>query len=439
MLDCDHLVKRNRWGLLGRDFWLFRIGQVISVVGDSCSSIALLWWILEKTNSALTVSSVLAPALAVKLCLMPILGPIGDRFDRKKIVVLADWSRSIVLALVATMVFLDYFNLPLLITFFILNAIGSAFFSSAAESIVADLVPAKFYSKALSQEKAIMYCGSIFGWVFGGLIVSFFSIGGAFLIDAFSFFIAGYLSIQIEAITKAKISNELQNLNYSIKKWKEDFLQGIMTIRQIPMELRLGGLVAAMNLFTSFIIVALPVLVKDVKGMPPWFLGLMEAMFSVGSVIGALFVHRISERFFDRKNDIMVLAGLVMLAFGLMGLAINLSFMWPLLMMFICGLGVMIVNIPIMSNMAMATPNEYRSRFSTVKSFMYEVTTPISVTLSGVLIGIVGVKWTLILSGVMLLPMIPLMIKIPLFSELMRLTSEKADNFYRTNYPKVFD
>jgi MFS transporter, DHA3 family, macrolide efflux protein len=47
---------------LGRDFWLFRLGQAISIVGDSCGAIALAWWILDATGSAAVMSSVLAPA-----------------------------------------------------------------------------------------------------------------------------------------------------------------------------------------------------------------------------------------------------------------------------------------------------------------------------------------------------------------------------------------
>ena len=47
---------------LGRDFWLFRLGQAISIVGDSCNAIALAWWILDATGSAAAMSAVLAPA-----------------------------------------------------------------------------------------------------------------------------------------------------------------------------------------------------------------------------------------------------------------------------------------------------------------------------------------------------------------------------------------
>lgn len=67
---------------LGKDFWNFRAGQLISLLGDSCSNIALAWWILDKTHSAIAMSSVLAPAMLVRIFLLPLMGPLGDNFSR---------------------------------------------------------------------------------------------------------------------------------------------------------------------------------------------------------------------------------------------------------------------------------------------------------------------------------------------------------------------
>jgi len=75
---------------LGRDFWLFRLGQAISVLGDSCGAIALSWWILDATGSAVVMSSVLAPAMVVRIVLTPLFGPLGDRVTRKKLIIVSD-------------------------------------------------------------------------------------------------------------------------------------------------------------------------------------------------------------------------------------------------------------------------------------------------------------------------------------------------------------
>jgi MFS family permease len=93
---------KTTMGELGRDFWLYRLGQAISTVGDVCSRIALSWWILGKTGSAAKLASIMSPAMVVSIFLLPLLGPLGDRFPRKKLIVLGDaWRAVVSLALVA--------------------------------------------------------------------------------------------------------------------------------------------------------------------------------------------------------------------------------------------------------------------------------------------------------------------------------------------------
>lgn len=65
---------------LGRDFWMFRFGQLASLLGDGCGMIALSWWVLDKTGSAASISVVLAPAMVVRVVLLPFMGPLADQF-----------------------------------------------------------------------------------------------------------------------------------------------------------------------------------------------------------------------------------------------------------------------------------------------------------------------------------------------------------------------
>ncbi len=86
---------------LGRDFWLFQFGQMVSIVGDSCGNIALAWWILDATGSPGKVASVLAPSMLIQSLLTPLAGPLGDRYTRKWLVVGADLLRTAVLVVLA--------------------------------------------------------------------------------------------------------------------------------------------------------------------------------------------------------------------------------------------------------------------------------------------------------------------------------------------------
>src|SRR5258706_7509217 len=90
---------------LGRDFWFFQTGQMISTVGDACGTIALTWWILDVTASPGKVSTVLASAMFVQTTLTPVLGPLGDRFSRKWLILSSDLLRGVMMAALAVLAF----------------------------------------------------------------------------------------------------------------------------------------------------------------------------------------------------------------------------------------------------------------------------------------------------------------------------------------------
>ena len=68
------------WGELGRDFWLFRFGQLISVVGDSCGGIALAWWNYRCHRIGGSDGVDHRSGNVRAHFLLPLFGPLGDRF-----------------------------------------------------------------------------------------------------------------------------------------------------------------------------------------------------------------------------------------------------------------------------------------------------------------------------------------------------------------------
>lgn len=151
---------------MGRDFWYYQLGQAISIVGDSCGSIALAWWILDKTGSAIVMSSILAPAMLMRIFLMPLLGPIGDRVERKKLIIISDFWRGIFTFCLATLVILDIFNIPAVIALFVLNAFGTALFS-ASGGILAQIVTPDRLQEAYRKSQAVQSTGNVLGGIIG--------------------------------------------------------------------------------------------------------------------------------------------------------------------------------------------------------------------------------------------------------------------------------
>jgi DHA3 family macrolide efflux protein-like MFS transporter len=264
---------------LGRDFWLFRLGQAISIVGDSCNAIALAWWILDATGSAAAMSAVLAPAMLVRIVLAPMFGPSGDRFARKTLIVVSDLWRGGLTLFLAMMAYQGRFSLPAVIGLYVLTAIGSALYGPVSTSIVPQLVTSENLTRAFQQSQAIASAGAILGGVIGGALVSLLGVPGAFAIDATSFLIGAATAQLVRADTRPAgvaraVPSDLARES-AVARWMLDLTRGFRFLYAVRLLFALALVAMLVNFVLAPLFVVLPVLVKEGRGLPPWYLVLL--------------------------------------------------------------------------------------------------------------------------------------------------------------------
>src|SRR5215212_2504662 len=80
--------------LAHRPFALLWAGQTISRVGDFLYEIALAWWVLQKTGSAIAMAGVLIFSFTPMLLFLLIGGVAVDRYPRVKLMLASDLLRS---------------------------------------------------------------------------------------------------------------------------------------------------------------------------------------------------------------------------------------------------------------------------------------------------------------------------------------------------------
>ena len=84
------------------DFRRLYLGQLISFAGDWFLVVPLIGLVYEASGSPLAAAAVIAAQALPALLLAPVTGAVADRFDRKKIMVITDVVRALlVLSLLA--------------------------------------------------------------------------------------------------------------------------------------------------------------------------------------------------------------------------------------------------------------------------------------------------------------------------------------------------
>jgi len=410
---------------LGRDFWNFRLGQLISVLGDACGSIALAWWVLDRTGSAAEMSSILAPAAFVRVFLLPVFGPIADLYSRRMLILVADFWRFVFAAVILGMVWLDYYSFPLLLLCYLCLSAGSALFQASVGGIIPKLVQRHELQLASQQSQALNSIGSVAGGIVGGIVVSFAGVKGAFLIDAFSFLLAAGFTAAIRADTRP-------TRGASSKGWQHEVSGGFRLIRSVPLLFWLCIIAMFMNLCLAPLAIVLPVLAKEARAMPAWFLGGLESSISLGAILGAVSLGYV-RRFLSGR-------GVLVIAISMMGFGISLlpwvpNAFLPLTVLFWVGIGSSWANIPIGTQVSLTVPDAYRGRLGSIMGFLCNGIAPLGIALSGLLMASLGLTTFLVCMGLSVVALTFLILFIPKMKEFMEVGPGEAEGFFARAYP----
>src|SRR5712691_10609756 len=91
--------------LADRDFRLYFVGEVLSSTGSGLHIVAFGWYLLARTGSATSVALVWAIGLGSGILMLPLAGPLADRYPRRTLAIAADLVRLGLVAVMAGLAF----------------------------------------------------------------------------------------------------------------------------------------------------------------------------------------------------------------------------------------------------------------------------------------------------------------------------------------------
>jgi MFS family permease len=284
-----------------RSFTLLWSGELVSTIGNSLNSLAAGILIYRLTNSALSVGLMLVVTALPSLFVGLIAGVFVDRIDRKKILIISDLLRALLVALIP---FLIHYNVAwLYIIVLLCSAIGQ-FYEPAHESLLPDVATEQELAAANSLMAISSFGSTAVGFAAAGFIASAASIDWAFYIDAMTFlFSAGcVLLIRIAPLAahdKTNIAAVASNLKIGIRSLFSNSILRSLFFIYIPVFLSFG-------LWNSLI---LPFAIRALNATAFQY-SLQEAVTSVGFVIASLLLTRFADRL--REGQWMVISFLGM-------------------------------------------------------------------------------------------------------------------------------
>jgi len=178
-------------------FRSYFIGRTISHLGGSLSTLALTFGILEAGGSAADLGLIIGASTLPQLVLLLVGGVIGDRFERRRILVVSDITMGV--AQIATAMLLLHHSAHVwqLVGLQFANGCASAFFNPASNGAVRDFVGPE---KAQQAQSLLGITGSltrIVGPAIAAILIAATSAGIALAIDGVSFFVSAAFLMRI--------------------------------------------------------------------------------------------------------------------------------------------------------------------------------------------------------------------------------------------------
>jgi MFS family permease len=261
---------------------------VSSAAGTFVQSVAASWLMLELTGSSTWVGLIVASSTLPLLAFSLTAGALADRFDRAKLMLIAQSVMGGAAAAMAVLAFLDLMTPGLLLALGLVIGTGLALNLPAWQAMVPDLVPRGLVASAVALNSAAFNAARAIGPALGGALVALYGAEAGFAFNALS-----YVAIIVALIVIGpRLADSAREAHQSIRN---AISTGIRFARFTPPFRNLVTLVSLFALTSAVVQSVLPVHTEYLGGDEITF-GFLYGAMGAGALLGAVIRPRLRSR-----------------------------------------------------------------------------------------------------------------------------------------------
>lgn len=268
LAPLEHQTFRNIW-----------LASIFSNLGGLIQGVGAAWMMTSITTSENMVALVQASTTLPIMLFSIVAGAIADNFDRRKIMLVAQFFMFTVSAMLAAFAYLGWITPWLLLAFTFLIGCGTALNNPSWQASVGDMVPREDVAGAVSLNSMGFNLTRSVGPAIGGAIVAFGGAAAAFTANA-----ASYVALVTALIRwqKPEIQSALPR-----EEIGQAVVAGLRYVSMSPNLLKVFLRSFVFGFSAVAILALLPVVARDIMGGGPLTYGLLLGGFGLGAVGGA--------------------------------------------------------------------------------------------------------------------------------------------------------
>lgn len=376
-----------------KNFWFFTLGRIISLIGSGIQSIAIPLYILDVTGRGTIMGIFSIFSLLPLLLTAPFAGILGDRKNRKMIMVWSDYGRALIISILCLLAVSFKLNIFILFFLQIFVSILDSLFNASSSAIFPDIIHKEDLMKFNSLKGALDSTAMLLGPVLGGMLYGLLGIKAIFFINALSFILSGMFEMLItykkEILKKEKISLKLfiaenrEVISYIVKN------KGLLQMFIFAM---------LANLISSPIPgVLYPYIFRKIIGFTSQQYGYLEGFFTcgvlMGNVIMAVKLSEVSPKTLMKTGFLFTPIFQILIAILVFPRILDIfqRNTWTLFLIIglclsLTGLFNSIVNTPLSTNFQKLVPDKIRSRFFALLGLFAQLAIPLGSVVYGILL-----------------------------------------------------
>lgn len=267
-----------------RTIW---IASLVSNFGSLIQAVGAAWMMTSISDSVNMVALVQASTALPIMVFSLVSGALADNFDRRKVMLVAQWFMLVVSAFLTVFAYLGLITPWLLLAFTFLLGCGTALNNPSWQASVGDMVPRDDLPNAVALNSMGFNITRSVGPAIGGLIVAVAGAAATFAVNAASYFAVIYALMRWQPkIDPSPLPRE--SLGRAISAG----------LRYVAMSPNIGKVVIrgfVFGLSASAILALLPLVARDLVHGGPLTYGVMLGSFGIGAIGGALLSARLRE------------------------------------------------------------------------------------------------------------------------------------------------
>ncbi len=381
-------AQNNTWM---KKIALFLASQNVSLFGSSVVSFAIIWYITLETSSGKWVMLSAICSMLPQVLISLWAGVWADRYNRKYLILFSDGFIALSTLILAVIFFAGYRSINLLLVVSFIRSVFTGIQTPAVNAVYPQIVPAEKLTKVNGINQTLNALLLLLAPAVGGMVLGYLDISWAFMIDVITAVIAIIILcfIKIDKVSQPdEKSSVFENLREGVKYTFENKL-----LKDIIICFGISFFLITPAAFLT------PIMIQRSFGDEVWRLTANEMVWTIGSLIGGIFVSFRGEF----KNKIRTIAN-SLIAFGITFALLGMV-KWFMVYLLIMGLSGFFMPICSTAQTVLIQENVQDTMMGRVFSIIQIITSasmPVAMLLFGPLADVVSVELILLVTGIML-------------------------------------